>query len=223
MPTVEDQLELVRSKTLATLVQERIVRMVREGELISGDKLVETTFTAKLNVNRAAVREAFRGLEEAGLVKLEKNRGVFVRDFLPREAIELYEMRACLEEMGARRLAGTITDAQLAELKDINGRLLICARNKDIESYYPLNIEFHDRMIEMTEHNVLQETYRRLVDRMHLLRRRGYETGDGLIESNDEHDAVLEALAERDVERTAAAARVHVMKGMQRYVAVLRD
>src|SRR4051794_31301267 len=105
-----DQLEIVKSKTLAMLVQERILRMIRDGELTSGAKLVEANFTSRLNVNRAAVREAFRALEEAGLVKLEKNRGVFVREFQADEAVELYEVRARLEEMGTRRLAGNITD-----------------------------------------------------------------------------------------------------------------
>lgn len=223
MSTVVDQLEVVRSKTLAALVQEQILQMIRGAELVSGDKLVEMTFTTKLNVNRAAVREAFRGLEEAGLVRLEKNRGVFVRDFLPHEAIELYEMRACLEEMAVRRLARVITDDHLSELYDINKRLRICARNRDIDCYYPLNIVFHDKIVAFTNHRVLQETYCRLVNQMHLLRRRGYETGDGLAESNAEHDAVLEAFAARDVECAVIAARAHVMMGMRRCVGSVPD
>src|SRR5882757_9530307 len=115
MASVETQIELVQSRTLASLVHGEIVRMIRDGELTSGVKLNEVSLTGRLGVSRAAVREAFRALEEAGLVRLEKNRGVFVREFSKTEAVELYELRACLEEMAGQRLASAITDAQLGE------------------------------------------------------------------------------------------------------------
>jgi len=43
------------------------------------------------------VREAFRALEESGLVRLEKNRGVFVARSSLAEANEIYEVRAALD------------------------------------------------------------------------------------------------------------------------------
>ncbi|WP_431266995.1 FCD domain-containing protein [Dankookia sp. P2] len=174
MASVEAQLELVQTKTLASLVQGKIVDMIRDGKLAAGEKLVEAGFTDKFGINRAAVREAFRALEEAGLVRLEKNRGAFVREFSRNEAIELYEMRACLEEMAGRRLAAVISDGQLSELTRLNNRLGTHARKNAIGQYYPLNVGFHDRLVELTGHGALLTIYRRLADQMHLLRQRGY-------------------------------------------------
>jgi DNA-binding GntR family transcriptional regulator len=51
------------------------------------------------------LREAFRMLEEAGLVRTEKNRGVFVRDIPIEEAIEIFDLRAAMDELVGRRLA----------------------------------------------------------------------------------------------------------------------
>ena len=46
-------------------------------------------------------------LEEAGLVRQEKNRGVFVRDIPHDEAAEIYDLRAVMDRTGrptARRV-----------------------------------------------------------------------------------------------------------------------
>ena len=56
-------------------------------------------------MSRGPVREAFRALEGSGLVRLEKNRGVFVRQISVEEADEIYELRAVLDEFVGRRVA----------------------------------------------------------------------------------------------------------------------
>ena len=42
-----------------------------------------------------------------GLVRTEKNRGVFVRDLPIEEAIEIFDLRAAMDELVGRRLAAT--------------------------------------------------------------------------------------------------------------------
>ena len=66
---------------------------------------------ARLGVSRGPLREAFRMLDEAGLVRTEKNRGVFVRDIPIDEAVEIFDLRAAMDELVGRRLAETITPA----------------------------------------------------------------------------------------------------------------
>jgi len=48
-------------------------------------------------------------LEEAGLVRTEKNRGVFVRDVPLDEAMEIFDLRAAMDELVGRQLAQRIT------------------------------------------------------------------------------------------------------------------
>src|SRR5262245_3364669 len=70
---------LLQTSSLPTLVQKELERMILAGDLPAGSKLSEATIAELLGVSRGPVREAFRALEESGLVRLEKNRGVFVR------------------------------------------------------------------------------------------------------------------------------------------------
>lgn len=211
-------IELLHTKTLAGLAQAEIARLIQVGELRAGVKLSEISLTERLKVSRAAIREAFRALEEAGLVRLEKNRGVFVREFERAEAIEIFEMRAWLEATAAERLASMITESDLSELTKLHSQMQRYAQNSSIERYYPLNVTFHDRLVEMTRHGVLLATYRRIADQSHLLRREGYDGGDGLLSSHREHEAIIEALRRRDPKDAAHAARFHALNGMGRYL-----
>jgi DNA-binding transcriptional MocR family regulator len=82
---------MLRASSLASAVQQEIERMIFTGELGPGDKLTEAFLAERLGVSRGPVREAFRVLEEAGLLQLEKNRGVFVRQIPIEEALEIFE------------------------------------------------------------------------------------------------------------------------------------
>jgi len=216
------QLEILRTRSVSDLVREEILRLIKTGDLSAGDKLNELTFGKLFGVSRAPIREAFRALAEAGLVKLEKNRGVYVREITEPEAHELYQLRATLDEMAGRLLAPRITAVELAELGEWLARLAQAASQRDMAQYFPLNIGFHDRMVEMTGNATLLEFYRKVVDRMHLLRRRNFSVTYGSEASQAEHRAILEVLTTGDPVQAGAAMRTHVVNGYRRLTAILQ-
>jgi len=216
MTTSASTFEQLRSMTLSGLVQEEILRGIKSGELTVGAKLNEIELASRLRISRSPVREAFRALEEAGLVYLEKNRGVFIRDLSDEEAAELYEVRAGLDEMAGRLLAPRITDEQLEELNKLATQLETSSIVGGVNHHFPLNIAFHDRIVEMTGNNTLLGMYRQVVNRMHLLRRRGFSLSGSSAASHSEHRIILDALATRNAETTANAMRQHVESGFQR-------
>ncbi len=217
--SAQSAIGFLRSTSLTSLVQEEIVRMILSGELDAGAQVKEFAIADRLGVGRSSVREAFRALEEAGLVRLEKNRGVFVREIGDDEAEEMYAVRAGLDELAGRLLAPHITAGQVDELKRLVDDLEALLAPENFATYFPLNLRFHDRIVEMTGNGKLLVMYRRLINEMHLLRRRGLLRGGGLLVSNDEHRAIVAALASRDAEAAAAAMRDHVRSGRNRMMA----
>jgi phosphonate utilization transcriptional regulator len=216
MTRAPTRLEMLRSVTLTGLVQEEILRRIKTGELQAGAKLNENDLAEHLQTSRSPIREAFRALEEAGLLRLEKNRGVFIREISDTEAAELYEVRAGFDEMAGRLLAPRITDAELKELRQLLDQLEASAGKGGVNHYFPLNIAFHDRLVEMAGNATLHGIYRQVVNRMHLLRRRGFAAAGSSQASHAEHRLILEALATRDPEAAARAMRQHVLAGYQR-------
>jgi DNA-binding GntR family transcriptional regulator len=216
-------LEILQTRSVPDLVREEIVRLITTGQVVAGDKLNETPLAKHFRVSRAPIREAFRALEEAGLLKLEKNRGAYVREIAEPETQELYELRASLDEMAGRLLAPRIASIELAELGEWLSRLTEAASRGDMAEYFPMNIAFHDRLVEMTGNVTLLEFYRKLIDRMHLLRRRNFSVIHGRAASQIEHRAIVNALETRDATRAGTTMRAHVVNGYRRLVALPRD
>ena len=215
-------IELLQSHSLTTLVQRELERRILAGELEPGDKLTEEDIAGALNVSRGPVREAFRALEQAGLVRTEKNRGVFVRQVSVSDADEIYEVRAGLDELIGRLLATRIRPGQLAELRELLKKMQKAARAKSVDDYYPLNVKFHDCLAEFTGNRTLVAHYRRLVNELHLYRRETLARGaDSFPISTREHSEIVDALARRDADRAGKLMYEHAMESRDRLHAAL--
>jgi len=215
-------IELLQSHSLTTLVKRELERRILAGELEPGAKLTEEDIAGDLNVSRGPVREAFRALEQAGLVRTEKNRGVFVRQVSVSDADEIYEVRAGLDELIGRLLAARVQRSQLAELRELLKKMQKAARAKNVDDYYPLNVKFHDRLAEFTGNRTLLAHYRRLVNELHLYRRETLARGaDSFPISTREHSEIVDALARRDSDRAGKLMYEHAMESRDRLHAAL--
>ncbi|MBM3346791.1 MAG: phosphonate utilization associated transcriptional regulator [Betaproteobacteria bacterium] len=210
---------LLQSQSLTTLVRRELERMILEGELSPGDKLNEAALAAQLSVSRGPVREAFRALQESGLVQTEKNRGVFVREIPMQEADETYAVRAALEQLVGQMLAVSISPAQIKELRQMLERMERAVSGRSPDNYHPLNLQFHDLLVQFTGNDKLLATYRRLVNELNLYRRdtlaQGSKVG-GLTVSNGEHRRIVQAIASGNAEEAGRSMYEHVMASRAR-------
>ena len=206
---------LLQRNSLASLVQTEIERLILSGELGSGAKLTESTLADRLGVSRGPVREAFRMLEEAGLVRTEKNRGVFVRDVPIEEALEIFELRAAMDQYVGRKLAQTVTAAQTRELRQFAEAMEQATKAADAQAYHRLNLAFHDRLLELTGNAKFSSTYRKLVNELSLFRRQNL-TEESMAVYSREHRQIVKAIAARDVDAAGQAMFQHVMNSRER-------
>lgn len=209
---------LLQSNSLASVVQQEIERAILVGEYEPGTKLIEATLAAKMGVSRGPVREAFRMLEEAGLLRNEKNRGMFVRDIPLDEAIEIFDLRAVMDEWVGRTLAARITPAQAKEIKDLVAAMEAAVRGNDTREYHLLNLRFHDRLVEMAGNRKLTAIYRKLIKELSLFRRLNLADGVLLPITAAEHRQIATAIASGKVDAAGRAMREHVMVSKERTI-----
>ncbi len=207
---------LLQSSSLTSVVQQEIERRILQGELAPGAKLIEAALAEALGVSRGPVREAFRMLEEAGLVRQEKNRGVFVRSIPLDEAMEIFDLRAMMDEAVGRCLAQAIAPEQLRAVRAMVEAMEKAVKGGDADSYHLLNLDFHDKLVAFTGNRKLTSIYRRLINELSLFRRMNLADAKLLPISAGEHRAIVKAIASGDLDAAGQAMRQHVMDSKNR-------
>jgi DNA-binding GntR family transcriptional regulator len=216
-------LKILQSRDLPSAVKDELRTMILSGAIRPGEKLGEAEIADRLEVSRGPVREAFRSLEETGLVRLHKNRGVFVRDIGPTESFELYELRAGFDEMAGKLLASKVLPVQINELSERNSAMRDCLERGAADESVALNLAFHDRIVEMTGNRRFLGVYRRIMDETRLVRMSTLAAKGGLQESIRQHQAIIDALAAKDGDEAGRVMRAHVLSGRQRYAKLLGE
>ena len=210
---------LLQTSSLSMVVQQEIERAILAGEYAPGSKLVEANLAQKLGVSRGPVREAFRMLEEGGLLRNEKNRGVFVRDIPIAEAVEIFDLRAAMDEMVGRQLARNIKPAEVREIKGMVESMERAVKAADAHHYHLLNLKFHDRLVEMAGNGKLTTIYRKLIKELSLFRRLNLADSWLMPISAGEHRQIVKAIASGDADAAGSALREHVLESKARTIA----
>jgi phosphonate utilization transcriptional regulator len=216
-PPAMATIEMLRENSLATLAQRELERRIISGEIAVGTKLNEADIAGALGVSRGPVREAFRALDQAGLVRVEKNRGVFVRQVSLAEANEIYEVRAVLEGLIGRLAAKRIDAEQIEQLRGVVKKMAAHDRSRKAESYFALNVEFHELLARAARNQALLNNYRRVVNELDLYRRETISRStDNIPVSTREHEAIVNAVSQGDEKLAERLLTEHVLQSRER-------
>jgi len=212
---VDDPLFLVQSTSLTRLVAESVEKLILSGEIAPGAKLNEVALAERLRVSRGPLREAFRTLEESGLIHQEKNRGAFVRVIELEEAADIYDVRAGLDATAGRLLATRITPEQLASLRTLTDNMLSVGAD-EIDRFHVMNLAFHDLIVTMVGNPSLKATYAKLVKQLTLFRKRNLLAPKAIPRFAEEHSAIVDLLEAGDARGCAEALFAHAQGGRLR-------
>lgn len=216
MTSVAENVAMLKSRSLALLLESEMERMIMAGDIGPGDRINENQLALRFGTSRGPIREALRALEAGGLVELMPNRGVFVRRISLSEACNIYAVRAALFGLAGRTCAEILTSEQISDLTEQVAAMEKAARAKDFEAYYPMNLRLHEFIVDNCGNPVLASHYRDLVKLLHLFRARSLVQGGGLASSNGEHREMVDAIAARDLDRAHHAHFNHVMQARDR-------
>jgi DNA-binding GntR family transcriptional regulator len=206
----------VRATSLGKLVRDDVLGLILRGELKAGQRINEPDVAARLGVSRVPVREALRELESSGLVEARKHSGVFVRRLGPQEVRELYELRALLDGFAGRRAAQLPEPERLHLADALDASIARMEAAPQVSAYYPENLRFHWLMVEATGNAALRDTYRNLVQKLHLSRLASLSQDFGMAASIASHREIAAALRAGDAARCEQLLAAHVQQAHER-------
>jgi DNA-binding GntR family transcriptional regulator len=216
-----DELTVLRTSSLAAAVEREVERLILSGSFAPGERINENKLASELGTSRGPIREAIRALEGSGLIVSVRNRGSFIRRLSVQEVREVYEIRSALFGLAGKLLAERVTADQLQRLNRFVADMEEASSQRNFEAYYPLNLAFHEFIVDSAGNAMLAQQYRSLVKKLHLFRARSLVQGGGLAVSNEEHREMLSAIAARDPAWAHEAHWRHVSSARDRLLSVV--
>lgn len=220
--SLSEELGILRTSSLASAVEREVERLILNGRFAPGERINENKLALALGTSRGPIREAIRALEGTGLIVSVRNRGSFIRRLSVREVREVYEIRSALFGLAGKLLAERITEDQLQRLTRFVVEMEEASKQRDFEAYYPLNLAFHEFIVDSAGNAMLAQQYRAFVKKLHLFRARSLVQGGGLTVSNKEHREMLSAIAARDPVWAHEAHCQHVASARDRLLSVVK-
>jgi DNA-binding GntR family transcriptional regulator len=192
---------------------DRLRQLVLSGDYPAGTALSETILAQEFNVSRTPVREALKQLQAEGLVEIRPKVGTFVREPSRREIVEMFQLKESLEGLAAALMARRGPVPELDKLEENVEASEEAAQNGDAETYARLVHEFHQLIVDGSDHRKLAEHYRTLMNQLayHRLVTATIAHPGRMARSVAEHRKVVTMIRAKDAVGAEWAMRDHVV------------
>lgn len=161
-------------------------------------KLNSVTLAHQFGTSRTPIREALLILEKHGLVVIQNNRQVYVKQLGIQEIIDIYTVRDVLIQLIAKLLIETLGTTELSELKHILSNMVKANLSNDGEAYFWANVKFHGRSAAMAQNETLRATQAGLGLQVLRLRHLSMSLPGRRQRSIEEHLLLFRAYEERE-------------------------
>ncbi|MCY4527243.1 MAG: GntR family transcriptional regulator [Anaerolineaceae bacterium] len=214
MPDALHSLGQLQNKSLREHIVDVLHEAILCGDLSPGQPLVETELAAQLGVSRAPLREAIQILNSEGLVETIPRRGTRVSTLERKDIVELYSLRGVLEALAIRCIIDQSDPCDLRRLEAICERMLNAANANRLRKVNDLDHSFHDTLIAMSGHCLLQTTWNLVALRVRRVMTLRNMRNDDIRLVAYSHLPILDAIRDRDGERATGAIEAHVATGV---------
>ena len=184
---------------------------ILKGELQPGERLMELQLASKLGVSRTPIREAIRMLEQEGLAVTMPRKGAEVARMTLKDMEDVLEVREALDELAARIACAKINDEQLENLKSIRDEFKKSLDSGDVKKIAEEDVRFHDAIYEATDNAKLIALTNNIREQMYRYRVEYLKDQNNYPILIAEHDAIVNALEQRDTEMVTAEMHTHVV------------
>jgi DNA-binding GntR family transcriptional regulator len=142
-------------------------------------------------------------------VETQPHRGARVREVTTEELIQIYPVRAALEEVAGRAAAVRMSEEQLSALADELAGMRQAAEAQDLHAQLLHDVRFHEIIVEASGNQVLADVWRSLrVEARTLISVIRADSDLRMIA--EMHRPVFQALQSRDPELAGKEMRAHI-------------
>jgi DNA-binding GntR family transcriptional regulator len=194
----------IEPKTLRSEIVDSIRDAIVSGRLQPGEHLKESVIANQMSVSRIPVREAFRQLEQEGLIVSIPNQGSFVKVFEDKDIDEIFTLRAALEGLACEIVlkGEKLGPADFESLDDFVAQQREAIDAQDFDGLTKLDMDFHEFICRKSDSERLLKMWRSLRAQIQVLFHQRFRTFEWIPQTVEtDHASIMEALRQGDVQK----------------------
>lgn len=205
------------------ILREQILRQ----DLQPGEKVSVDNVARGLGVSRTPVVNALKLLENDGLVEIHPRRGTFVTELNARDVADLFEIRQMIELYAAEQLFKSDQfDAILKKSQALLGQMSNAISEEeyaDYDAFISEDRDLHTNIVRAINNRRLLDIYGSLNIHMQVNRAHYLDTVENAYEAQKDHEAMVQAMVERDMDAFKAALTNHLDTVKTRILKLLKE
>jgi DNA-binding GntR family transcriptional regulator len=202
-------LEPLQLQSTPALIADRLRAEILDGSFPADTQLSEMELARQLKVSRGPIREAMQRLIQEGLLRAERNRGVFVVELDHDDARDVYLARGAIERTAAAIVTAAAPQESFTALQEIVDRLA-ASLDGEWNEIITHDLDFHQTLVEAAASPRLSRMFRTLVAETRLCLMRLEPFYDGRSEVVAEHQAILDAVRSGNLRTVDRLVRLHM-------------
>jgi DNA-binding GntR family transcriptional regulator len=131
------------SQTSVELVVSALMRGIRAGKYVPGQRLFAGDFAQSLGLSRSPIREAFHMLAGQGVLDLLPNRGVEIRRLSRKHLIDGMEILRVTGVYGLEIMVPKLDNRAAAQLRAATAAIRAAGRNRQPFEWFEQLVNFH--------------------------------------------------------------------------------
>lgn len=194
--------EVFISQNLSEQVYDIILQRIISGKYKTGGRINPNQLVLELNISRSPIKDALNKLYGAGIIDISPRKGHYVRKFLKKEVIDLFEFRLMLEVEAAKKSIRFLSNEDYELLKkNVEQSIKIAEENSSsIEvKIFELDRDFHRMIISRTKNKLFSKMANNIHILSHAVRIQFGEDRKRTLASQKEHQEILKALIKKDL------------------------
>lgn len=189
---------------------EALRSMIFHGELGPGSDHLEGEIAERLGMSRTPVREAALTLEAQGLVELRPRKGMRVLAVSPQDMADIYDVLTELESLAAAKAAEAgFGQNDLAALSTAIDDMDSALESGDRDAWSSADDRFHKELVRLGGNRRIQNIVAMMEDQVRRAKKITLHIRPLPLRSNDDHRALLEAIAAGDGDKARQVHRTH--------------
>ncbi len=216
---------MARTKSNASeIALNKILKKINSYDLSSGDIVSDLELSREFNMSRTPIREAISRLLDAGVLERTATK-VIVKSITIDDITEILIVKEAIELMSARLIIenGGLTETEERSLTELHETLKEDVSQGQFEDNFKTDAAFHTMIVSFSKNSRLLNICNQIDIQVQRLRWITLLTPSQFSITLEEHEAIINALTEKDLEAVEKAITLHTNSAKSNYANIISN